>query len=67
MQVLDNFTLAFFKDMGWYAVDDSYIEPFIWGKNSGCFFARSSYCNKIQDGEATDRFLCAERYELDLG
>ncbi|XP_067938392.1 ciliated left-right organizer metallopeptidase-like [Watersipora subatra] len=63
MQVLDNMTIAAFKDMGWYVVSDNYTQPYIWGRNSGCTFSHREYCTDVASGTTESRFLCSSRGE----
>ncbi|KAF6039648.1 hypothetical protein EB796_002028 [Bugula neritina] len=61
MQLLDNMTVSWFKDTGWYFVSDNLTQPLLWGKNSGCDFAHPvNYCQKVVNGELQDRFLCQQ-------
>ena len=38
LSLLDPFTLAVLQDTGWYSVDLSLADPYLWGKGKGCDF-----------------------------
>jgi hypothetical protein len=41
--VFSNLTMALLDSTGWYKVDKTFAEAFVWGKNEGCKFI-SSLC-----------------------
>ncbi|XP_052097826.1 ciliated left-right organizer metallopeptidase-like [Mytilus californianus] len=45
---IDRITLALFEDSGWYKVDYSSADDYLWGKNMGCV-DRSEFCLKYED------------------
>jgi len=42
LSLFDPFTLAVLNDTGWYSVDISAADPYIWGKGKGCEFSMHS-------------------------
>ena len=38
LSLLDPFTFAVLQDTGWYQVDFSTLDPYLWGKGKGCDF-----------------------------
>jgi hypothetical protein len=61
---LTNFTLKLLDDTGWYAIDFSFAEKTIWGRNKGCdFFTQkctdfAEYCTKL------DKYGCDYNYNF---
>jgi hypothetical protein len=47
--VISQFTFAWFKDTGWYQVDDRYATEMLWGKGKGCEFITSNLCYNDPD------------------
>ncbi|GFS05145.1 leishmanolysin peptidase-like protein [Elysia marginata] len=47
--LIDRISLAVFEDSGWYKVNYSLADPFLWGKGQGCKFGHQDLC-KAQDG-----------------
>ncbi|XP_063429375.1 ciliated left-right organizer metallopeptidase-like isoform X2 [Mytilus trossulus] len=45
---IDRITLAVFEDGGWYTVDYSSADDYLWGRNMGCV-DRSEFCAKYED------------------
>lgn len=43
--LISDITLALFEDSGWYKVDYSMSNLFLWGKNTGCDFLQSNCVN----------------------
>lgn len=41
---LDIITLAVFEDSGWYIVNYSFAQPFVFGQHAGCSFGSADYC-----------------------
>nr|KAI8740481.1 leishmanolysin-like peptidase 2 [Biomphalaria glabrata] len=42
--LIDPITLALFEDSGWYKVNYSQADKFIWGKDKGCSFGLKTLC-----------------------
>lgn len=36
VKLFSSLTFQFYKDTGWYIIDDTYAEPLDWGFESGC-------------------------------
>ncbi|XP_067680772.1 ciliated left-right organizer metallopeptidase-like isoform X2 [Haliotis asinina] len=41
---IDSITLALFEDSGWYKVDYSQADVYLWGRGAGCSFGLPSHC-----------------------
>ncbi|XP_041354550.1 leishmanolysin-like peptidase 2 [Gigantopelta aegis] len=41
---IDPITLAVFEDTGWYKVNYSQADNYLWGKDSGCLFGSTEFC-----------------------
>ncbi|XP_076463924.1 ciliated left-right organizer metallopeptidase-like [Babylonia areolata] len=52
--VLDPITLAVFEDSGWYRVNFSNADLFLWGKDAGCVFANKGHCQQNQEHFCSD-------------
>ncbi|KAK6183692.1 hypothetical protein SNE40_011122 [Patella caerulea] len=46
---IDEITLAVFEDSGWYKVDYSQADRFLWGKGQGCKFGLKEYCGSQRE------------------
>ncbi|CAL1526891.1 unnamed protein product [Lymnaea stagnalis] len=42
--LIDPITLAVFEDSGWYKVNYSHADTFIWGQDQGCSFGLKGFC-----------------------
>lgn len=50
LMLIDNITLAIFEDSGWYRVNYTCADNFIWGQGRGCDFALNPHCDDAADG-----------------
>lgn len=55
LMFLDNITLALFEDSGWYKVNYSYAQDFLWGRGEGCDFGLDSNCH-----DESSLFFCQQ-------
>lgn len=54
------FTMAILDDMGWYKVDHSKAERFVYGKDEGCSFVNDK-CEDWNDANSRKDFFCTTR------
>jgi hypothetical protein len=55
--LISELSLAMFEDSGWYQVDYSLSNLFLWGKNKGCdFFNHNTKCVEMSEGSPVTKF-----------
>jgi hypothetical protein len=63
--LISEITLALFEDSGWYKVDYSKANLFLWGKEQGCsFFNLKCVCDNEEELSARNEVVPSESYSL---